>query len=139
MAWTVTESCKEFNNGNLVLTLSMTSDANASSYDIVTYLDRIKGKFLYLMKTVPAGGDDAPSGAFDLDLEDEDASHILDTDANAADAAAWHEGSATLGRDPMIEDFLKVVCATLGNGNIATVKLYFSDVASVTQSPTFNF
>jgi hypothetical protein len=110
----------------------MTGDGNASNYVISDFLYEIKGKFLYLMKTVPAAGGDAPSGTFDLDLEDEDDSHILDTDANASDAVAWHEGSATLGRDPMIEDHLSVVAADIGSANIITVKLFFSDSPQIT-------
>ena len=132
MAWTVAESYREYNNGNRTITLSLVSDANAGTYSIADYLSKIKGMFLYLVKCTPGTGGDAPTGTYDLDLEDAGSSHILDTDANANNAVAFHEGSATLGRDPMILDVLTVVCATLGNANTATVCLYFTNVPQIT-------
>ena len=131
MAWTIAETFRHYDNGNKLISLACISDANASAYSIDTYLEEIKGMFLYLVKTVPGTGDDAPTGTFDLDLEDADASHILDTDANANNAVAFHEGSATLGRDPMILDALGVVCATLGNLNTARIDLYFSNTPQI--------
>jgi hypothetical protein len=127
MAWTVTESYREWNNGNKMVTLSMASDANASSYDVDTYLSKIKGMFLHSVKFTPGTGDDQPSGTYNCDFEDTDATHILDTDANSATVPGYVDGSATLNFSPMIMDTLKVVCGTLGAANTTTIRMLFTN------------
>ena len=127
MAWTVTESYREYNNGNKVISLAMTSDTGASAYAVDTYLKNIKGMFLHSVKFIPGTGGDAPSGTYDCDFEDVNATHILDTDANSATVPGYVDGTVTLNFSPMIEDYLKVVAATLGNGNKTTVKMMFTN------------
>ena len=127
MAWTVTESYREYNNGSKVITLSMISDASASAYDLVTFLKNIKGMFLHSVKFIPGAAADAPSGTYDCDFEDSGATHLLDTDANSATVPGYVDGSATLTFSPMIEDSLKIVAATLGNLNTTTIKMFFTN------------
>lgn len=127
MAWTVTESYREYNNGNKVITLAMTSDANASAYAVDTYLKNIKGMFLHSVKFIPGTGDDEPSGTYNCDFEDVGGTHILDTDANSATVPGYVDGTATLNFSPMIEDYLKVVAATLGTGNTTQIKMMFTN------------
>ena len=124
------ESYKEYNNGNREVSVTLTSgdDASASDYDIDTYARKIKGMFLYEMRLIPGTGGEAPTGTYDLDIEDEDDTHILDTDANSASANATHEGSDTLNRDPMILDTVSIVCADLGDLNTVKVRLFFSNI-----------
>lgn len=135
MAWTVTETLEDsrmVRNGEHinVIKLVMTGDGSASDYDLGSASspankDYWQGSTLYLIKTVPGTGDDQPSGAFDLDLEDADDDHLLDTDANANDSNTFTIGSATLGIFPPIMTTLSVVCADIGSGNKITLYLYF--------------
>jgi len=135
MAWTVTETLHDsrmVRGGEHinVIKLVMTGDGNASDYDLGSASSPVdkdlwQGSTLYLVKVVPATGDDAPTGTFDIDLEDDNDDHILDTDANANDANAFHIGSNTLGIFPPIMTTLSVVCADIGDGNKITLYLYF--------------
>lgn len=124
------ETYREYSSGTKQISVTLTAgdDASASDYDITTYLNEIKGMFLYQMKVVPGTGGAAPTGTFDLDIEDEDDSHILDTDANVNNANTLHEGSDTLDRDPMIGDACSIVCADIGDLNTVTVRLLFSPI-----------
>jgi hypothetical protein len=124
------EGYKEYNNGNREVSVTLTSgnDASASDYDITTYARNIKGMFLYEVRLVPGTGGATPTGAYDLDIEDEDDTHILDTDANSNVANAAHQGSDTLHRDPMILDTVSIVCADLGDANTVMVRLFFSNI-----------
>jgi len=137
MAWTITETPSQWftqttqGDRMIKIKLACTSDAGASDYD-VTNIARLRGSLLYLVKIVPGTGGDAPAGAFDLDIEDENNHHILDTDANPAaptGGATYHAGSNTMGVYPPIEDSasakVSLVCATLGDGNKADIYLYF--------------
>lgn len=144
MSWTITPSfykSKRIKHGlggdwMVVVKIACTSDASGGSLTMksrqldpsnsyIAFMDEIQGSWLYLMKVVPGSGDDAPSGTFNIDIEDETAAHILDTDANASDATTFHTGSDTLGVYPVIFDHLGVEIATLGNGNKADIYLYF--------------
>jgi hypothetical protein len=124
------ETYREYLNGTKQVSVTLTAgdDASVSDYDITTYLSEIKGLFLYQMKVVPGTGGAQPTGTFDLDIEDEDDSHILDTDANANDANTLHEGSDTLDRDPIIGDACSIRCADIGDANTVTVRLLFSPI-----------
>lgn|SRR4030067_1173892 len=143
MAWTITETIRHFrmkrSGWNLPqaetlveIKLACTSDAGASDYDIEN-MDQIKGSYLYLCKIVPATGGDIPAAVFDLDIEDENDNHILDTIGNPVaptGGATYHQGSATMGVYPPVGDHVtsqvSLACATLGDGNKADVYLYFS-------------
>lgn len=135
MAWTVTESMHESrmirNLEHLnVIKLVMTGDGSASDYDLGSAASPVrdeywKGSTLYLLKIVPGTGGDTPSGTFDLDLEDENDDHLLDTDANANDSNTFHPGSSTLGVFAPILGTCSIVCADIGSGNKVTLYLYF--------------
>lgn len=137
MAWTITETARahrmKYGNWDTVIEvkLACTSDGSASDYDIVSTM--IKGSWLYLVKIVPGTGADAPAAAFDLDIEDENDHHILDTDSNSeapTGGAVYHSGSAHMGVYPVVGTHsgvkVSLVCATLGDGNKADVYLYFT-------------
>jgi hypothetical protein len=145
MSWTITPTIHKIKaikhqvlgDMMVVVKLACTSDASAGSITMKstansatdTYrhiMDMIEGSWLYMIKTVPAGGGDAPAGTFDLDVEDDNNDHLLDTDANANDANTFTAGSNTLGVFPPIMDQITVVIATLGNTKKADVYLYFS-------------
>lgn len=126
-AWTCTEqNPREFNNGSFSVEVSCTSDASASDYTISTYASKIRGMFLYELKVIPGTGDDEPSATFDVDLEDDEDDHILDTNDNAVDANTFHAGNATLDFYPMVTGTLSIVSETLGNGNTAVYRLMFA-------------
>ncbi|MHC4104604.1 MAG: hypothetical protein ACYSR9_06660 [Planctomycetota bacterium] len=107
--------------------LECTSDASGTDYALLgDIMGKIKNSFLYLIKTVPGTGGDAPTGTFDLDIEDDNNDHLLDTDANPNDSNKFTVGHATLGVYPIIFDHVSVVIATLGDANKATIYLYFA-------------
>lgn len=135
MAWTIVETVDQehYVNGKpnmLRVKLACTSDGSASDHDVGSVnknvYNAICGSYLYLIKVVPGTGDDAPSGTFDLDIEDDNDDHLVDSDANASDANTFISGAQTIGLFPMILDKCSVVCATLGNGNKADIYLYFN-------------
>ena len=129
MAWTIVETVEvwkmkhEAGDEMIRVKLVCTSDATGTDYDIVT--DLVRGTWLYMLKTVPVTGDDAPSGTFDLDVEDEDNLHILDTNANSNTAPSASAGDTTLKIFPPVLEKCSVVIATLGTGKKATIYLYF--------------
>jgi hypothetical protein len=107
--------------------LACTSDATLTDYEFPgAIMGKVKNSFLYLIKTVPGTGGDAPTGTFDLDVEDDNNDHLLDTDANSNTATTFTVGSDTLGVFPPIFDHISVVIATLGDTNTATIYLYFA-------------
>ena len=143
MSWTITPSfhknvkMKHTLGGDsmIVLRLECTSDAGAGSITMKTteedpsgsykeYMNAIRGSWLWMVKTVP-DGTLVPDGTFDLDVEDENNDHILDTDANSNTANTFTIGSDTLGVYPAIFDGITVVIATLGNTKKTDVYLYF--------------
>lgn len=139
MAWTITETVrvskmKSQQGDELIeVKLDCASDANATDYDLsAAAMGAVKGSWLYAVKIVPGTGGDIPDAVFDLDIEDENNIHILDTDANPVaptGGATYHMGSATMGVYPPIGSHsgsqVSVVCATLGNGKDADIYLYF--------------
>ena len=129
MAWTVTTTYDAFPvmlNGSsemVVISIACVSDASGHSMQLSDHLMQlIRGGYLYEMVVKPDSGD-APSATWDIDLEDYDAQHILDTDDNATDAITSHAGSATLGYYPVIERTLRFVSASLGNTKKAVVDI----------------
>jgi hypothetical protein len=136
MAWTVTETIRAWSTNlyggeeMIEVKLACASDASGTDTDLSsTAMALIKGSYLYLMKVVPGTGDAAPTAAWDIDIEDENNHHILDTDSNSNSAVTFHAGSNTVGVYPPIGDFngakVSVVSATLGNENTADIYLYF--------------
>jgi len=131
MAWTVVETLhdskqvRDLTHINCIK-LVMTGDGNASNHDLgATLKDYWQGSVLYGIKIVPGTGGDAPTGTFDLDIEDDTDFHILDTDANPNNATTYVIGSDTIGAMPPVLTTLSVVCADIGAANIVTVYLYF--------------
>ncbi len=144
MAWTITPTIHKtqaikheiYGNHLVVLKLACLSDADIGSItmkstkvdrsDSYTHImDRIEGSTLYMMEVVPGTGDDTPSAAFDLDVENERNNHILDTDSNSHISNSFVIGSASLGIFPPIFGQITVVIGTLGNANTADIYLYF--------------
>jgi len=144
MAWTITVThdesvrMKHFLGGDRmeVVKFACTSDATGGTItlkhrdadpanDYVHIMDVIRGSWLYLFKYVPAAGGSAPAGTADIDVEDKNNDHILDTDANANDATTFVVGSDTLGVYPPIMNEITVVFATLGDTKKADLYLYF--------------
>jgi len=128
MAWTITETVEiqpvgiKGKEEEITIKLVCESDANGTDYDITESTMRlIRGGYLREMYVVPGSGADEPSAAFNIDLEDENDYHLLDTDSNAADANTAHDGATTMGHYPVIRKRLSFVPATLGDGNTATV------------------
>lgn len=108
------------------VSLASGDDASASDYDLpANIISEIRGSWLYLIKTVPGTGGAAPSAAFDLDIEDDNDDHILDTNARSETATSWTIGSDTLGVYPPILGTCSVVCADLGDANTTDIYMYF--------------
>jgi hypothetical protein len=125
MAWTITptihriETIKHQIYGDRLIIVKLACISDAS-------MDMIKGSWLYLIKTVPGTGGDVPTGVFDLDVEDDNNDHLLDTDANSNVANGFVKGNNTLNVFPPIMDEITVVIGTLGDTNTADIYLYFS-------------
>jgi hypothetical protein len=93
MAWTITETVDAYKTKTqagdelIEVKLECISDASGTDTELTAETIRqIKGSWLYQMKVVPGTGDDAPTAAFDIDIEDEADFHILDTDSNSVSA-----------------------------------------------------
>jgi hypothetical protein len=123
----------KFGNWDTVIEVKLecTSDASGTDYDLVCAM--IPGSWLYLVKIIPGTGADAPAAAFDLDIEDENDIHMLDTNSNSeapTGGATYHSGASDMGVFPPIGTHtgmkVSVVCATLGDGNKADIYLYFT-------------
>ena len=133
MAWTITATidavynvCSPMGNEMVKVKLACISDANATDTKLSSVLSRgdfmdILGGWLYEMKVVPGTGDDVPTAAWDIDIEDNENDHILDTDSNANDANTFHDGAKTIGHYPVIEEDPSFVSATLGAANTCTI------------------
>ena len=144
MAWTITPTIDQVQSIKhqiygahlIVLKLACISDASGGTITLKStkadrsnsyrdIMDQIEGSTLYLMEVVPGTGDDAPSAAFDIDVENNRNNHILDTDDNSHTANSFTIGSNTLGVYPPIFNEITVVIETLGDANTADVYLYF--------------
>ena len=135
--WSVAETLHEsrtvrnLEHINVVkLVLTAGDDASASDYDLGSASSPInkdywQGSTLYLMKVVPGVTTETPTGTFDIDIEDENDDHLLDTDANANDSNTFISGSDTLGLFPPILKTCSVVMADIGDANTVTLYLYF--------------
>ena len=110
------------NTGTVTLRTTAASGASTNYPDI---MDQIAHSTLYLMEVVPGAGGDAPSAAFDIDIENKRNSHILDTDSNSHTATSFTAGSDTLGLFPPIFEEITIVIGTLGDANTADIYLYF--------------
>jgi hypothetical protein len=144
MAWTITATMDEVRrikhhmagDTMYVLKLACVSDASGGTITLKStkadpsnsyneLMDQVTGTWLYLMEVVPGAGGDAPTAAFDIDVENKRNSHVLDTDSNSNAATSFTIGSATLGVYPPIMEEITVAIGTLGNLNTADVYLYF--------------
>jgi hypothetical protein len=138
MAWTFVETLhdsKLIRNGEHIncIKVAATNDAAASAgtYSLgataTTALLKPywQGSTLHLLKIVPGTGGDAPTGTFDLDVEDDTSGHILDTDANSLSATTYKAGTTTISAAPPIMTTCTIVIADLGDTNKVDVYLYF--------------
>ena len=136
MAWTFAETLhdsKLVRNGEHIncIKVAATSDGNAGTYSLGSTATAAllkpywQGSVLYLVKIVPSAAPDAPTGTFDLDVEDDTSAHILDTDANSLSLTTFKAGSTTISVAPPIMTTCTLVFATLGNTKKAAVYLYF--------------
>ena len=144
MAWTITPTMDEVRRikhvlgGDTMYVLKLTCASDASggtitlkstkadpSNDYNELMDQIAGSWLYLMEVDPVTPGDAPSAAFDIDIENKRNSHILDSDSNSNTAVTFVAGSNTLGVYPPIMEEITVVIGTLGNTNDTDIYLYF--------------
>lgn len=133
MAWTITETINAYKVHHrmgeemIEVKLACTSDANGTDTALsAETMRQIMGGFLYEMKVVPGSGDEAPSAVFDIDIEDADNGHILDTDSNSVSLITYYDGAQTIGHYPLIKSTISFVSETLGNANTCTVYLQIS-------------
>ncbi len=127
-AWTCVEQTpREYSNGNTTLEVVCTADAGAGAYDISDHIVKLKGRYLYQLKIIPGTGDEEPTGTFDVDIEDEEDDHLLDTDANAADANTFHFAHKTIDGFPMIRESLSIVAGAIGADNTVTFRFFFAN------------
>lgn len=132
MAWTITQTIDDVykvahqkGDEMVIVKLTCISDASGTNTDLdSSIMQKIMGGWLYGMKVIPGTGDDVPDATWDIDLEDADDFHILDTDDNAVDAITWHVGTATRSQWMLVEKTLSFVSETLGNANTVVVKIY---------------
>lgn len=131
MAWTIVETIDRNANTKLFggeeifrVKLACTADANATDYDLTTDL---KGAFLYMVKTVPGAGGDAPSGVYQIELEDAEDTPLLTLAGLSTSATEINSGADTIALfPPIFEKLSLVVNDQVGNGNKITVYLYFT-------------
>ena len=129
MAWTVVETVEEEKWGPegklfVLLKIACTADAGAKTYVIENFA-KISGMFLYAVVTVPGSGADAPSAAYTLDIEDQNAFHLMDLDSVSTSATAWNLGTVTLTQYPVLWGRPQLVFNTaIGTGNKTTVYLF---------------
>lgn len=124
-AWTVTETShpiKVRGSEALIITLACISDASGKDYELTT---SVIGFYLYDVRTVPGSGGDAPTAAYDLDVEDELNFHLMDIDSLSTTATQLTKGSNTVGIFPHMSSQPSVVLGTLGNLNTNTIYLRF--------------
>ena len=133
MAWTISESIDQIANTELMggkamyrIKLACTADANATSHDIsADTMDIIKGGFIYLVKTAPGSGGDAPTAVYDVSIKDSDGDALLTVEDRSTSAVEWETGSATIGVFPPILSQISVaVDDQIGNLNKATIYIY---------------
>jgi hypothetical protein len=112
-------------DGDTGASLTMKSTRNSPTDTYRHIMDIVEGSWLYLMEVVPGTGGDAPTAAFDVDIENKRNSHILD-ETPIHTATSFFSGSDTLGVFPPIMDQITVEIGALGAANKADIYLYFS-------------
>lgn len=127
-------------NGSGVLSVLVTSDGSACTVtlgnDTNYYIDDFKGALIYALEVVPGTASVAPDAAFDIDLENANAFHLLDTNSNSNTATTWNLGDATLGDYPPVRcassncsGDLVLEMGDMGTaGDQATIHIHFRDV-----------
>ena len=132
MAWTITETVDKRANSKLLageeifrVKLVCTADASGTDYDLVT--TDIKGAYLYMVKTVPGAGGDAPTAVYQIELEDAEDTPLLLLTGLSTSATEINSAASTIGLFPPIFDKLSLVVNNqVGNANVITVYLYFT-------------
>ena len=136
MAWTFAETLhdsKLVRNGEHIncIKVSAKSDSSGGTYSLGSTATAAllkpywQGSVLHLVKVVPSAAPDAPTGTFDIDVEDDTSGHILDTDANSASATTYKAGTTTISAAPPIMTTCTIVIADIGDTNKVDVYLYF--------------
>jgi hypothetical protein len=133
MAWTIVETMDKVANSRVstgeiiyVVKLACTADANGTDYDLSgETMTKIKGGYIYMVKTRPGAGGDAPTAAYTLDIEDYQDDHLLALTARSTTAVEIEPGSGSIGIYPAIVDQISVVVNDqIGNGNKTDIYIY---------------
>lgn len=133
MAWTITETMYktvnvEAGTGRVIyiVKLACTADANAVDYDLTAAtMTRIKGGYIYMVKTRPGAGGDAPGAAYLVQIQDELDDVLLSMADRSTSAVEFEAGSATIGLFPPITDTISlVVNDQVGNANKFDIYFY---------------
>lgn len=132
MAWTIVESIDRRKNINLLggtevlrVKLVCTADAAGVDYDLTSA--SVKGSYLYMVKTVPGTAGDAPSGVYQVQIQDDEDTPLLTLAGLSTTATEINAGSVTIGVfPPILEKCSFVVNDQVGDGNKITVYLYFT-------------
>jgi len=132
MAWTITETIDKRAAISILggsemfrVKLACTADASGTDYDLTS--PSIKGSYLYMVKTVPGAGGDAPGGVYQIELEDEEDTPLLTLAGLSTSATEVNPGSASIGVfPPILKGLSLVVNDQVGNANTITVYLYFT-------------
>lgn len=127
-AWTCTEGRKVYgpDKSKVIIIVTCAGDGSGATYDLDTYLSDVIGYHLWTLYVIPGTGGTAPDAAFDIDIEDSNDFHLLDTDANSHTTQTWNVGSDTLGQYPLIKDAVSIVFADIGTAaDTVVVELHF--------------
>ena len=119
-------SRKVYKNGDVTVSVLVTSDGSACTCTLDTddYENDLLGQYLYTVEVVPGTGSVAPDAAFDLDVEDDNAFHMVDTDSNSHTTTTWNPGNGTLGQYPKVRTGIVLELGDMGTaGDQATIHL----------------
>lgn len=126
-AWTITETIdadvQTKQSDIVVIKLRCTSDTSSTDYKLLNQT-AIRGYYYYGMRTDP-DGTAAPTGTYDVDVEDELNFHIHDTDAHSTTAVEFTRASSTINAYWPVFSDISVVIATLGDTKITDIYLIF--------------
>lgn len=113
----------------IILTVTCTletGDTGEQTYTITNYADSIEGWWLYTIEIVPGTGAAAPTGTFDLDVQNENGFHLVDSNANSNTATTWIVANVTLGQYPRMRGPITLAFADFGGDDDAvTTHLHF--------------
>ena len=108
-----------------IVKLECVSDDSGTDTDLSSVLDAMSmqsvlGGWVWGIMSVPGTGDDEPSAAFNVDLQDKHDFSWIDENAVSEAAVSWLSGAgAASGQYPIITKGTAFVCSTLGDGKKA--------------------